>query len=68
MNILYFLFDNINGGMIFMDNSRIKCTVKDCKHHDGDCKCVLSEIKVCHCADSKKKEATMCDSYKKLEK
>lgn len=50
-----------------MDNSRIKCTVKDCKHHDGECRCVLNEIKVCHCEDSKKKEATMCDSYKKLE-
>jgi len=51
-----------------MDNSRIKCSVKDCKHHDGKEKCCLNEVKVCHCEDAEKKEATMCDSYKKLGK
>ncbi len=51
-----------------MDNSRIKCTVEDCKHHDGKCACRLNEIKVCHCEPDTKKEATMCDSYQKLDK
>ena len=44
----------------------IKCDVYDCKHCNCDEKCCcLDEIKVCNCANTEKKEATMCDSYDK---
>lgn len=45
---------------------KIKCNVYDCSF--CNCKhelCKLDEIKVCNCNDEPKKEATMCDSFKK---
>ena len=50
-----------------MENSKIKCTVKDCKFNKENELCTLKEIKVCHCQPETKKEATMCDSYKQCE-
>lgn len=50
-----------------MENSKIKCTVKDCKYNQENELCTLQEIKVCHCNPEETKEATMCDSYKKCE-
>lgn len=48
------------------EKQKINCTVYDCKHCDCDCDCCkLEEIKVCSCDQDEKKEATMCDSYKK---
>ena len=44
----------------------IKCSVHDCAHCNSDENtCKLNSIKVCSCSDEEKKEATMCDSYKK---
>ncbi len=49
-----------------MENKKIGCSVHDCTHCNCDHDlCQLEAIKVCHCADAKEKEATMCDSYKK---
>lgn len=50
-----------------MNNKQnIKCNVFNCKHCNCDnCICELNEIKICNCNDSKDKESTMCDSYKK---
>lgn len=44
----------------------IHCTVHDC-HYCNDIHncCEKKEIKVCNCENEKKKEATMCDSFKK---
>lgn len=48
------------------ERQTINCTVYDCKHCNCDDSCCeLNEIKVCNCGDDEKKEATMCDSYKK---
>lgn len=52
---------------VIMENSKIKCTVKDCKYNKENALCTLKEIKVCHCNPEETKEATMCDSYKKCE-
>lgn len=50
-----------------MEKAKIKCSVKDCKYNKEHEVCSLDEIKVCHCDPEEKKEATMCDSYKKCE-
>lgn len=48
------------------DNQTIKCNVHDCMHNDCSCNCCdLDEIKVCSCSHEEKKEATMCDNYKR---
>lgn len=45
---------------------KIKCSVYNCKHCICDENaCNLDEIKVCSCSGEEKKEATMCNSYKK---
>lgn len=61
-NIFLFLFHNITG-----DNmQKIKCDVYDCAHCNCDDKiCKLHEIMISNCENAPKKEATMCDSYKK---
>lgn len=49
-----------------MKKQKINCQVYDCKYCNcEDDICNLDAIKVCNCNDEKKKEATMCDSYKK---
>ena len=45
---------------------KITCDVYDCQHCNGNNKrCSLNEIKVSNSSDEEKKEATMCDSYKR---
>lgn len=57
--------------MIILKNNKseeqtIKCSVEDCRYNDCAYGCCdLNEIKVCSCGDEEKKEATMCNSYKK---
>ena len=47
-------------------NQKIACSVYDCMHCNCDQEfCKLDAIKVCSCDSDHKKEATMCDSYKK---
>lgn len=48
------------------EKQNINCNVHDCTHCAcEENKCVLHEIKVCSCSPEEKKEATMCNSYKK---
>ena len=52
-----------------MKKQKINCRVYDCKYCDCDCNiCNLDSIEVCNCSNDHKKEATMCDSYKKEKK
>jgi hypothetical protein len=47
------------------DSQTIKCGVEHCTYN-AQKKCTLDEIKVAECEPGEeKKEATMCDSYKK---
>lgn len=49
-------------------NQKIDCSVHDCFYCDCDNDaCDKKEIKVCSCDSNEKKEATMCDSYKRKE-
>lgn len=43
----------------------IHCSVHNCDfcNEENNC-CELKEIKVCNCKDNRRKEATMCDSFK----
>lgn len=47
------------------DKQTIKCDVINCSNCDiNEMCCNLKEIKISNCSINKKKEATMCDSYK----
>lgn len=54
-------------GDVMEKKQGIKCSVHDCTHCNCEKDvCKLKEIKVCSCSNEEKKEATMCDSYKKV--
>jgi len=65
MNKIFYML-NTNNGDFMKEKQIIHCTVYDCTFcNDIENFCQLNEIKVCHSVKKSKKEATMCDSFKK---
>ena len=63
---LAFAHYNNGDNMKSKKNQTIKCDVNNCSYNDIECEeCTLDKIKVCNIDNSKRKEATICDSFKK---